>query len=134
MLLKSYIGKHSCPKCTEYTTVFSIVKNTSVKHVDHLVRSSVKASALKSSTKKQTPRKKEMPAPEIDNFSISFPPEPASKSLEHAIIRDACKHMNPESFEEVGCAICGELKLRKDTSHLKSVKNLLKILEVPGVT
>jgi hypothetical protein len=66
--------------------------------------------------------------------TVSFPPEPASKDLEHAIIRDACTRMHPENFEEVGCAVCGELKLRKDTGRLKSVKNILKILEAPGVT
>jgi hypothetical protein len=81
----------------------------------------MKANAPKASEKKTTP-------------SISFPPEPASKGFEHAIIRDACKHMHPENFEEVGCAVCGELKLRKDTGRLKSVKNILKILEAPGVT
>src|SRR5271168_317723 len=42
--------------------------------------------------------------------------------------------MNPENFEEVGCAVCGELELRKNTSRLKCVKNLLNILEEPGVT
>jgi hypothetical protein len=119
--LKSYIGEHSCPKCAEHVTIFSIEKNAAAKHVDCSVRSSVKANALKASAKKTTP-------------SVSFPPEPASKGFEHAIIRDACKRMDPENFEEVGCAVCGELKLKNDTGHLKSVRNLLKILEAPGVT
>ena len=139
--VNSYIGKHSCPKCTEYITVFSIEKNAAAKHVDRSVRSrafaKVNASALEASgrsAKNLTPKKREMPVIETDNISASFPPEPASKDLEHAIIRDACKRMDPENFEEVGCAVCGELKLRKDTSRLKSVKNLLNILEAPGVT
>ena len=121
--LKSYIGEHSCSKCTEHVTIFSIGKNAAAKHVDRSVRFSVKANALKASesAKEKTP-------------GVSFPPKPASKDFEHAIIRDACKRMDPENFEEVGCAVCGELKLRKDTGRLKSVKNLLKILEAPGVT
>ena len=131
--LKSYIGKHSCSKCTGHITVFSIEKNSAKKQVDRTVKSIMKKKALDVSVKNSTPSKKEKPA--TDNIiSISFPPEPASRDLEHAIIRDACKRMDPENFEEVGCAVCGELKLRKNTSRLKSVKNLLKILEAPGVT
>jgi len=42
--------------------------------------------------------------------------------------------MQPTSFEEVSCAVCGELRRRDKTSHLKSVKNFLGILEAPGVT
>lgn len=113
--------------------MFSIERNSAKKHdcsVRYIVKA--KAQALKAS-ESATPRKKEMPA--TNNVStISFPPEPASKDLEHAIIRDACTHMNPENFEEVGCAVCGELKLRKNTSCLKSMKILLKVLEAPGVT
>jgi hypothetical protein len=37
--LKSYIGEHSCPKCTEHVTIFSIEKNAAAKHVDRSVRS-----------------------------------------------------------------------------------------------
>ena len=134
-LLKSYVGGHSCPKCTDHITVLSIEKSAAGKKYDRKVRSSVKKkSALELSAKKSTPEKKRMPASETDNVTVSFPPEPASKELEHAIIRDACKRMDPENFEEVGCAVCGELELRKNTSRLKSVKILLKILEAPGVT
>ena len=129
--LKSYIGEHNCSECSGYVTVFSIEKNAAKKHVDRTVKSIAKTNALKASDKNMTHRKEEMPS--TDDVSISFLPEPASKDLEHAIIRDACKHMDLENFEEVGCAVCGELKLRKDTSHLKSMKNLWKILEAPGV-
>ena len=130
--LKSYIGEHSCLKCTEYITVFSVEKNPAKKKADRTVKSIMKVNALKASAKNTNHGKKEVPA--TDDVSISFPPEPASKQLEHGIIRDACKRMDPENFEEVGCAVCGELKLRKDTGRLKSVKNILKDLEAPGVT
>jgi hypothetical protein len=42
--------------------------------------------------------------------------------------------MDPVNFEEVGCAVCGELRCRDKASRLKSVKNFLTVLEVPGVT
>jgi hypothetical protein len=42
--------------------------------------------------------------------------------------------MDPVNFEEVGCAVCGELRRRDKTSRLKSVKKSLSILEVAGVT
>jgi hypothetical protein len=132
MSLKSFIGQHSCSKCTGYVTVFSIEKNSDKKRVDRTVKSVLKANALKTSDKNTTHRKNDMHA--SDNITISFPPEPASKELEHAIIRDACIRMDPENFEEVGCAVCGELELKKNTSRLKGVKNLLKILEAPGIT
>jgi len=130
--LKSYIGEHSCFSCTGHITVFSVEKSAAEKQIDCTVKSVEKGSALKASDKNMTHRKKEMPA--NDNICISFPPKPASKDLEHAIIRDACRRMDPENFEEVGCAVCGELELRKNTSRLKGVKFLLNILEAPGVT
>ena len=100
------------------------------KHVDRTVKSIVKVNALKASDKSMTCKKKEIPA--TNDITIPFPPEPATKNLEYAIIRDACKRMDPENFEEVGCTVCGELELRKNTSRLKSVKILLKILEKVG--
>ena len=42
--------------------------------------------------------------------------------------------MDPVNFEEVGCAVCGELRRRDKTSRLKSMKNFLSVLEAPGVT
>jgi len=42
--------------------------------------------------------------------------------------------MHPLNFEEVGCAVCGELVCWDKTSRLKSVKNMLNILEAPGMT
>ncbi|KAJ3967446.1 hypothetical protein EV361DRAFT_778987, partial [Lentinula raphanica] len=38
------------------------------------------------------------------------------------------------SFEEDGCAVCGRLSLKSELSPLKHIKNMLHILEVPGVT
>ena len=66
--------------------------------------------------------------------TVKFPPSPCSINLEHSIIKDACRQMDPVNFEEVGCAVCGELRRRDKTSCLKSIKIFLSVLEAPGVT
>ncbi|KAJ4479508.1 hypothetical protein C8J55DRAFT_407506, partial [Lentinula edodes] len=62
-----------------------------------------------------------------------FPPPPISQSQIDSIIHDWCTATEPHQFEEAGCAICGLLKPISGLSLLKHVKNLLHILEVPGV-
>jgi len=128
-LLKAYVADHTCSKCTQYVTVFSVEKDGSKKGFNCVVK-----------YRKKKVKNSESLATE-DNCShanlettIPFPPKPASNKLEFGIIRNACRRMDPNNFEEVGCAVCGELKPHKDSSQLKSVKNLLHILEAPGVT
>ena len=104
-MLRSCVAEHSCSECPQYVTVFSMVLEKDVA----------------------TKRYGAMPEPQ-------FPPDPASRDFELDIIRNACKRMDPNNFEEIGCAVCGELKPRSDSSRLKGVKNLLGILEAPGVT
>jgi hypothetical protein len=118
-MLKSCVAKHSCSECPEYVTVFSIEKDAATKHIERTVRHRAKVTA------DQTQK------PEVN---ARFPPEPASREFELSVIRNACKRMDPKDFEEVGCAVCGELKPRSDSSSLKSIKNILGILEAPGVT
>jgi len=38
-----------------------------------------------------------------------FPLEPSTDCLKYKIIADWCKDMSPDSFEEAGCAVCGQL-------------------------
>lgn len=128
-LLKAYVADHMCSKCTQYVTVFSVEKDGSKKGSDRVVK--YRKKKVKNSESLTTE----------DNCShanlettVPFPPKPASNELEFGIIRNACRRMDPNNFEEVGCAVCGELKPHKDSSRLKSVKNLLHILEAPGVT
>ena len=63
-----------------------------------------------------------------------FPLHPLDDNLANCIIRDFCADMAPRRFQESGCAVCGELKSVSELSPLKNVKNLLGILEAPGVT
>ena len=123
--LRSAVEDHECNnlKCSSYITIFSVEKSATKKNVDRSTKSRAKATTASRNEK------------EIETVGVPvFPPEPASKQLEHDIIRGACRRMNPSNIEEIGCAVCGELKPRKDTSRLKSVKKILKVLEASGVT
>jgi len=64
-----------------------------------------------------------------------FPPpcEMLSPELEIRIIQDFCKDQAPASLEEAGCSVCGQLMSQCDFVPLKSIKDLLHILEEPGV-
>jgi hypothetical protein len=49
--------------------------------------------------------------------------------LEHEIVKAWCKDMSPKSFEEVGCAVCGELSLKSKSMLLKDAAVKLDILQ-----
>ena len=115
--LRSCMENHECKKCLPYITVFAVKKSTAKKNVDRATKSKAKAAELR--------KEKEITFAAMDGDTV-FPPEPASVQLEHDIIRDACRCMDPSNVEEIWCAVRGELKLRKNTSCLKSVKRILK--------
>jgi len=62
----------------------------------------------------------------------SFSPPPLTKGLAHIIIAEACKKMGKKNIEESGFAVCGQLTALKQLASLKSVKNLLHVLEAHG--
>ena len=117
--LSLFVEQHECTNCLSYLTIFSVESDSRKKNV------------IRTTTHRE--RKAQSGLNNVSK-SIEFPPSPCSVQLEHAIIKDACKRMDPVNFEEVGCAVCGELRQRAKTSRLKSVKNFLGVLEVPGVT
>ena len=122
-VLKSCVAEHSCAECPEYVTVFSIEKDAKTKDFERLVDYRAKINPFATDQLKIEPE-----------INAHFPPEPASRDVELRVIRNACERMDPTHLEEVGCAVCGELKPLSDSSRLKSVKNILGILEAPGVT
>ena len=133
--LRSCMENHECKKCSRYVTVFAVEKSAAKKNVDRTTKWKAKANELRKEKKAESLANELRKENELESLDGAvFPPEPASVQLEHDIIRDACRRMDPSNIEEVGCAVCGELKLRKDTSRLKSVKNILKVLETSGVT
>jgi len=51
-----------------------------------------------------------------------FPPSPPNPELIHQIITDWAENFNSVHIEEVGCAVCGQLKPCADMATLKSMK------------
>ena len=126
------VENHSCLRCSSYFTVFSVEESPRKL-------SSKRAAKYKASTKISA---KNDDAPVASDRSTdfklgptsSFPPEPADASLTNTILSKACKKMQPKYIQEGGCAVCGELKPDRELSRLKGIKNMLSVLETPGVT
>jgi hypothetical protein len=57
-----------------------------------------------------------------------------NKDLSHKILSAACLKLKSESFEETGCAVCGQLVLLSSLSRLSAVKTYLHVLDAPGFT
>ena len=131
--LHSLVVNHSCLKCSSQFSVFSSKPNEK-----QLGAERAKKYRGKSQANPTVPVifPQANPASSCGSHSSQpeFPPDPASDSLEHLILTNACKKMQPDSFTEAGCAVCGELKLTRNMSRLKSMKNYLHILEAQGVT
>jgi hypothetical protein len=133
--LVSMFESHHCAECNDYVTIFSA--ETSKQKG----RTPASKSNNNANRKKVYHEKKKRVCPIVassqDNLpSPDFPPpcEMLGPDLEMRIIKDFCKEQAPASVEEAGCAVCGQLVLRRDLVPLKSIKNLLHILEEPGVT
>ena len=125
--LKTKVDEHNCIGCPSYFTVFSVDDNSAKKRVARVLKHREKRKAQSPMTALKDSGKTEHPKP------AEFPPSPCSIDFEHTIIKDACRRMDPVNFEEVGCAVCGELQRRDKASRLKNVKKFLTVLEVPGV-
>lgn len=69
-----------------------------------------------------------------DASPVSFPPPLPNRETIHAVISSASNKFQPAAFEEVGCAVCGQLVLTTKTSALKSVKRMLHVLQAADVT
>lgn len=63
----------------------------------------------------------------------TFPPDPPSQELKERIIGDCCKDMSPSSFEEAGCAVCGQLTPASKLSDLSDTKSDLTHLTRRGM-
>jgi hypothetical protein len=105
-----YFSDHVCNDCPLYHSIFR---------------------SKKVMTKQKVCKTKISPA---QSSQPMFPPPPLSPELAQHVIRDFCIDSEPKRFEESGCAVCGRLTLLVNLSQLKSVKGMLNVLDMPGVT
>ena len=94
--------------------------------------------------KRNEPLDKILPLPQIDLNkpldldpiieSANFPPPPVDNNLSQKIITEFCASSSPSELDESGCAVCGRLYPLKQLTRLKAIKNLLSVLDTPGVT
>ena len=127
------VENHSCHglRCNSYFTVFSVEK--SPRQLGSKRAAKYKASKILDEASKKKPDATSTKKPDAAS-TYEFPPDPADASLANAILSNACKKMQPKYLQEGGCAVCGELKPVRELSRLKGIKNILSVLEAPGVT
>jgi hypothetical protein len=140
--LKSLFEEHVCDVCCAHVAIISVLPSFK----DHMQMSKRNGLKRKTDDEKQLIQeqtqlrvakhhsaKNDMNFDTCDLASI-FPPPPVDKILSHKIIEAACSKLKPESFEEKGCAVCGQLVPISLLSRLSAVKSYLHILEAPGFT
>ena len=143
--LLTCIENHSCLRCDSYYTVFSAEESNRKKQASkHAAKykASKKLDATVASKPAATVVSKpaamvvSKPAATVASkpATYDFPPEPADAILTNTILSKACEKMQPKYLQEGGCAVCGELKPIRELSRLKGIKNILSVLEAPGVT
>ena len=140
-MMKSLFKEHTCDKCVSCLTIFAM--QPSKNQCKKIQRK--KAESMKTEEQKDLEREKTRirvadyrMQKHFDEFGEDlesvFPPSPLNKDLSQKVIESACKKLDPTSFEEAGCAVCGQLTPLTELSRLTAVKNYLKILEAPGIT
>ena len=151
----SLFESHHCAKCNNFVSVFSVEASKPKKRsdasrvVDLANKKQVYHQKEKREKKEKQEKKKkqenkvrrekkvDIVVSSLDDLpNPKFPPpcETLGPNLEMKIIKDFCKAQAPSSIEEAGCAVCGQLELLRDLVPLKTIKNLLHVLEEPGVT
>ena len=85
--LKTNVDDHDCHNCPSYFTVFSVEHDTTKK------------STVRSRKTREKNKAAQSTITDIKNSehpqSVEFPPTPCSIDLEHTIIKDACRRMDP---------------------------------------
>ena len=142
--LKSLFEQHVCDICSTHVTIISV--QSSFKQ--RMQKSQKKYNEKKTDEEKQLTREQtqlrvakhcSLKIENEQNFETCdlasvFPPPPVDRILSHKIIDAACSKLKPESFEEKGCAVCGQLVPISLLSRLSAVKSYLHLLEAPGFT
>ncbi|KAF7776711.1 hypothetical protein Agabi119p4_5104 [Agaricus bisporus var. burnettii] len=60
-----------------------------------------------------------------------FPPDPPTERLMSNLIQAFCSEFDPEKIEEVGCAVCGQLRLKSSMRPLSNIDLDLSPIQQP---
>jgi hypothetical protein len=141
--LKSLFDDHvACDICSTHVTIISVQPSSNQRKQMHKKECLAKKTdnekqLIREQTQQRVAKhrydKKDLDFDICDLASV-FPPPPVDKTLSHKVIESACSKLKAESFEENGCAVCGQLVPISLLSRLSAVKNYLHILDAPGFT
>jgi len=131
------IHDHNCDQCQTFITVFKPAKSLVSRRREANVRAVRKYKKNRICLNNKVPlstgntqyhKGLHLASDTLDDEHI-FPPSPLELKIEHAIVKAWCRDMSPKNFEEVGCAVCGELTLRSKSVLLKDASINLNILQ-----
>ena len=134
-MIGSSLKGHTCEICKESMTILSrkltnAEKMKNNRKEEQLTDQQKDVKRTKTYQRVTMHRKKQGLA---DPAAI-FPPPPLDEHLSYEILKSATQKLQPEAFQESGCAVCGQLIPNRSLTRLSAVKKLLRILEAPGIT
>ncbi|KAF8181500.1 hypothetical protein BJ912DRAFT_854688, partial [Pholiota molesta] len=129
------IVDHICDSCLRHVCIFEEMECKADRQKKYRAKASKKICSLNDKYQlndvEDNYSSKEFPA---SNDVPKFPPTPSSRSHIENIINGFCKDSDSTSFEEAGCAVCGQLCPLSALVLLSEFCHSLDILAVPDVT
>ena len=122
-----FIQDHNCDHCRNCVTVFKPAISLAKRKKDAHAKA-VRRYKNKIYLNKKIPLETARFIDIQENDQI-FPPSPLDQKVQHEIVKAWCKDISPKNFEEVGCAVCGELCLKSKSKLLKDATVKLDILQ-----
>jgi len=131
------IQDHNCDHCQKSITVLKSAKSPASRRRETNAKAVVRYRKNKLSlnkkviatTQKFQHHKKSEHVSYAEESEPIFPPASLDVKMQHDIVKAWCKNMSPKNFEEVGCAICGELSLKSKSVLLKDISVNLNMLQ-----
>ena len=115
-VLKTLFTDHTCHDCKDYVALFRSADTISKQDNDCIRK-------MKSCKKLAN-----------NNPTTEFPPAAPDHHKTEQIINDFCTDTSPPAFEESGCTVCGQLKLRTNMISLQECDCDLSCLTVEGIS
>ncbi|KAF7973794.1 hypothetical protein HWV62_14284 [Athelia sp. TMB] len=124
--LRESLRGHDCEKCEDMVTLLKPARRAAVRQKDtgkvkkkRITRRKKSATTNRVTGWEEDTEKKWMEGKITNNKRRPvFPPVPPSDAEKMDIIANFCRAQSPYEFEEVGCAVCGQLVKRKHSLQL----------------